>query len=98
MRRRTVCPRCGQVGRPRTVRRGNVVIGMFLWLYFLPAAIFYSAWRRSTRRAVCRRCFAPDIVLFATPEGRELARRFRASRARRSRPEARLGQPVPGTA
>ena len=73
---RMICPNCGNIGRPKTVVKGSILIEIILWCFFLVPGIIYSLWRLTTKHSACRYCGAPNLIPLDSPRGRGLAKEF----------------------
>lgn len=76
-----VCASCGHHGHAGYVTKGSMAIEIVLWLLFIVPGLIYSLWRLSTRRPVCAKCGAEQLVPPDTPVGRRLLADNAASKA-----------------
>jgi hypothetical protein len=58
-----VCMECGCQRDPIKVKRGLLVIEIFLWLLYILPGVIYSIWRRVRTQEVCPNCLNPSVVL-----------------------------------
>ena len=61
------CRNCETIARPKKVTQGSFIIECFLWLMFILPGLIYSIWRLTTRRSVCPKCGAPNMLPLDTP-------------------------------
>ena len=67
-----VCPNCYYVGKPAIVTKGNFLVEIALWLFFLVPGLIYSLWRSTSRYKAYPKCKTPNPVPIDTPRGQEL--------------------------
>jgi hypothetical protein len=77
MARRFICPNCGFRGRSRRVTKGNFLIEIILWLFFIIPGLIYSIWRLGSRYSACPSCGAPYMVPINSPRGTKLSEEFK---------------------
>lgn len=64
----TYCPACGSTFKhAKMVTRGNLLIEIILWLFFLLPGLIYSIWRMTTRYKVCPTCGSATIIPANSP-------------------------------
>lgn len=73
MAKEVICTVCGSSGQAKTVTRGNMLIELALWLFFLVPGLIYSVWRLSSRYKACAACGNKNIVPVDSPIGKKLA-------------------------
>ncbi len=71
-----ICPNCGNVGTPKTITKGSILIELVLWITFIVPGFIYSIWRLTTRGKACRYCGAGNMVPLDSPRGRKLQSEF----------------------
>lgn len=62
MSNKSHCSSCGSDSEPLVVRKGSVRTQIILWLMLVLPGFFYSMWRESTKRTVCRVCGSEDVA------------------------------------
>jgi hypothetical protein len=67
-----ICTQCGNIGRPKTVTPGSLLIEIILWCAFLIPGICYSLWRLSARHQACPSCLTKTMIELDCPVGRKL--------------------------
>lgn len=67
-----VCTACGYVGKRDRIKKGNLLVEIFLWLFFLVPGLIYSVWRLSSKYDVCPNCKKPSLIPASSPMGRKL--------------------------
>ena len=73
-----VCKNCGFCGKPRLATEGSMLVEIFIWviglitIFLLLVALWYSLWRLSSRKKVCKKCLSQNIVPIDTPAGKKL--------------------------
>lgn len=70
MAAKTICERCGTIGKTQREKRGNFLIELILWVAFCIPGIIYSVWRLSGPQ-VCRSC-GGQVLELSSPRGRQL--------------------------
>lgn len=70
-KRRMFCTTCGHEGEVRKELRGNFLIELLLWLFFLAPGLVYSVWRFASRRHRCPLCEAENMIPASSPEAIE---------------------------
>lgn len=76
MAKKTICPNCGDQGKPKLHTNGNLLIEIILWCCFIVPGLIYSLWRQSTKKPVCRQCGSFELVPVTTPGGKKLVEKF----------------------
>lgn len=76
-----ICKNCGSYGEEKI--RGHIAVEIILWIVTVCTAgllivisLPYSIWRR-TGKPFCPKCGAPNMIPFNTPEGEELAKKYK---------------------
>ena len=72
-----ICSNCGTIGTPKTFTKGNILLELVLWIFFLIPGLFYSIWRLTTRAKVCRSCGSENMVPLNSPMGKKLQNEFK---------------------
>jgi len=67
-----ICPNCGTVGTPVLKTQGSFIIEVFLWLMFIVPGLIYTVWRCSSRKYVCPKCGAENMVPLSSPRGKKI--------------------------
>ena len=67
-----ICPNCGNIGSPKTVTEGSILIELVLWICFIIPGVIYSLWRLTTRHKACSSCGAANLIPLDSPMGRKL--------------------------
>jgi len=67
-----VCGNCKYIGNPDQATKGNLLIEIILWLFFIIPGVFYSIWRRTNQAEICPKCKQPFMIPIDTPKGKEL--------------------------
>lgn len=73
-----VCMECGCQRDPIDVKRGLLVIEIFLWLLYILPGVIYSIWRRVRTQQVCPKCLNPSIVLTSSSRAMGMRRLLKA--------------------
>lgn len=76
MAKTQICSQCGRKGTPKNHTKGNILIEIVLWLFFLLPGLIYSIWRLTTKQKVCPYCLAPAMVDLDSPRGQELVQKY----------------------
>ncbi|OHA44233.1 MAG: hypothetical protein A3G04_01710 [Candidatus Taylorbacteria bacterium RIFCSPLOWO2_12_FULL_44_9] len=76
MLKQNVCTVCGFIGKPKRITKGNILMELILWLFFLLPGLIYSIWRLTTRQDVCPKCFNPTMIPTDTPAGQKLVNEY----------------------
>jgi len=50
------CAACGFVGFPKKIIKGNLLLEIILWVFFLIPGVLYTIWRFTTKSFVCPKC------------------------------------------
>ena len=65
------CPACGTLTtNPKKVAPGSTGIELLLWLFFIVPGLFYSLWRISNKRRICRVCGSDPMIPATSPRAR----------------------------
>jgi hypothetical protein len=67
-----VCTQCGYVGSPNRGIKGNGVIEIVLWLFFLIPGLIYSVWRSSSRYSMCPKCKSVNLIPIDSPRAQKI--------------------------
>jgi hypothetical protein len=70
-----VCLHCGYVGRSRQTTQGSSRTELILWCCLLLPGMIYSVWRLATRKQLCPRCAATQMVPVTSATAREFLTR-----------------------
>lgn len=76
MEKRSVCTACGYVGKPKKIIKGNFLMEVILWLFFLIPGLIYSIWRLSTKHTACPNCKQSTMIPTDSPIGQKLTADF----------------------
>ena len=71
-----ICPNCGTIASPRLQTQGSFIFEVLLWLLFILPGLIYTMWRRCSRKYVCPRCGALNMVPLDSPRGKILQLQF----------------------
>lgn len=77
METQLICTICGYTGTSNMKNKGNGLIELILWLFFLIPGIIYSIWRRSDKQSSCLKCGNKSMIPANTPIGQKLASEYR---------------------
>ena len=69
---KSICTNCGCVSNPMNENKGNVLIELILWCFFIVPGVFYSIWRRSNRKNICPKCRQQTMIPVDSPNGKKL--------------------------
>ena len=72
-----VCMECGCQRDPIDVKRGLLVIEIFLWLLYILPGVIYSIWRRMRTQQICSKCRNPSVVLTSSSRAMGVRRLMR---------------------
>jgi DNA-directed RNA polymerase subunit RPC12/RpoP len=72
MRKQFVCKNCGFKGARKKLVKGSILTEIFLWFFFLLPGIIYSVWRANSKKYVCPKCGAQDMIPADSPMGQKL--------------------------
>lgn len=72
MAQQFICTTCGTVGNPKKIIKGNILLEVFLWLFFIVPGIIYSIWRSATKYDGCSVCKSKLIIPVSSPAGQKL--------------------------
>lgn len=67
-----ICTACGYAGEVKMRNKGNVLIELILWFFFIIPGIIYSIWRRSDKKNICPQCGNITMIPINTPMGQKL--------------------------
>lgn len=67
-----VCTQCGNISKPKLGVKGNGLIEIILWLFFIVPGIIYSIWRRSGQKNVCEKCKSDQVIPVDTPRAKKI--------------------------
>lgn len=67
-----ICTLCGYAGLPDKKTKGNGLIELILWLFFLIPGIIYSIWRRADKQDICPKCGSKTMIPLNTPMGQKM--------------------------
>ena len=56
MAKQLFCPSCGNIGAPKTLTPGSILIELVLWICFIVPGLIYSLWRITSKKPVCPHC------------------------------------------
>lgn len=76
MAKKTICPNCGDQGKPKLHTKGHIVLEVILWCCLIVPGLIYSTWRHASRSYVCRQCGTMELVPVTTPRGKKLVEEF----------------------
>ena len=68
----SVCTQCGNISQPKLGVKGNGLIEIILWLFFIVPGIIYSIWRRSGQKNVCVKCKSDQVIPIDTPRAKKI--------------------------
>ena len=71
-----ICKTCGNVGKPKMVTKGSILIEIVLWLCFILPGLIYSIWRFTSKYEACKKCNSTDLVPKDSPIGKKLLKDF----------------------
>lgn len=81
-----VCTNCGEIGKPKTLVKGNLAIEILIWVFFwwtlLIVPLVYSIWRLTSKQMVCPRCNQGSMIPVDTLRGKQLADEFKKTSTR----------------
>jgi len=69
-----LCMECGCQREPMDVKRGLLVIEIFMWFLYILPGVIYSIWRRVRKQQVCPNCRYPSVVLTSSPRAMGMMR------------------------
>ena len=67
-----ICTLCGYSGEVGQKNKGNSLIELILWFFFLVPGLIYSIWRRADRQNICPKCKGIIMIPVNTPVGQKL--------------------------
>lgn len=74
-----VCTVCGYVGEAKKHTKGNFLIEVVLWLFFIIPGLIYSIWRLTTKQTICPKCKNSSMIPADTPVGQKLMSEHRSA-------------------
>lgn len=78
MNKEIICEDCGTIDLPKYAWRGNCLVEIVLWIFFVLPGIFYSIWRSETKHKVCKACGSPNVHPVGSLIGRQVMREYSA--------------------
>lgn len=72
MAKEMICTSCGYKGKPKTETKGNFLIEVVLWFFFIIPGLIYSIWRLASRYEACPQCKSQSMIPTDSPIGRKL--------------------------
>lgn len=72
MSQKLICSACGHIGSLKTAIKGNGLIEIVLWLFFIIPGLIYSIWRSSSRYKVCKKCGSNNLIPLDSPIGQKV--------------------------
>lgn len=72
MAKKYVCTLCGHIGKPKKLIKGNILVEIFLYLFFIIPGLFYSIWRTSGKAVACPSCKEGTMIPANSPKGQKL--------------------------
>jgi hypothetical protein len=72
MSKKLICSACGHIGSSKTAVKGNLLIEIILWCFFIIPGLIYSVWRSSSRYKKCSACGATNLIPLDSPVGQKL--------------------------
>lgn len=72
MSKQLICSQCGHIGSTETAIKGNGLIEIVLWLFFIIPGVIYSIWRSSSRHKVCMKCSSTSLIPLDSPVGQKI--------------------------
>lgn len=77
MKKEFICTSCGNIGQPKRITKGNLLIEIILWLAFLVPGLIYSIWRLTSRYDACPVCKKESMIPTDTPAGQKLVKEYK---------------------
>lgn len=71
-----ICTLCGYSGEVGQKNKGNGLIELILWFFFLVPGFIYSIWRRADKKSICPKCKGTVMIPIDTPKGQKLASEY----------------------
>jgi len=71
-----ICRDCGENEQAKIITKGNIIIEILLYLFYLVPGIIYTLWRVSNRYPACPNCESKRIVLLESKAGKKLYKEF----------------------
>lgn len=72
MSNKVVCTQCGYVGKSKRAIKGNDLIEIILWLFFIIPGLIYSIWRSSSRYRICPDCKSASLIPVNSTRARKI--------------------------
>jgi len=72
MAKQMICTLCGYAGAPNKKTKGNFLIEVILWLFFLIPGLIYSIWRLSSKQDVCAKCGNTNVIPQDSPQAQKM--------------------------
>ena len=72
-----ICMECGCQRDPIMIKRGLLVVEIFMWLLYILPGVIYSIWRRVRKQEVCPNCLNPSVVLTSSSRAMGMRRLLR---------------------
>lgn len=66
-----ICTQCGNTGKPQRKVKGNLLIEIILWLFFILPGLIYSIWRTSSYYKACKVCGSTTLIPLDSPLGKK---------------------------
>ncbi len=63
MKKEIKCPNCKYEGKSKTAIKGNFLIEIVLWLFFIIPGVIYSLWRSTSRHPICPSCGYKYVII-----------------------------------
>lgn len=79
MAKQLICTLCGYTGSPKKKTKGNFLIEVILWLFFIIPGLIYSIWRLSNKQETCPKCGNASMIPSDSPQGQKLAAEQRSN-------------------
>jgi len=74
-----ICTACGYIGKPQKTTKGNTLIELILWLFFLIPGLIYSIWRLSSKYDACPKCKGSSMIPTDSPIGQKVINEHKSS-------------------
>jgi hypothetical protein len=58
----SICLNCDHQSKPEKITKGNMLVEVILWLFFIVPGIIYSIWRLRSKQEVCPKCNEINMV------------------------------------
>lgn len=72
MTKQLICTLCGYAGSPKKKTKGNFLIEVILWFFFLIPGLIYSIWRLSSKQDICAKCGNASVIPLNSPQAQKL--------------------------